>query len=91
MLACRRVKADGLFVPPIAWRLQVPVARLAKTRRPWLVFRRTHRIMRGFAGRERLPNLAPVPPARRIARLGGWDVIVSRRPRPCLSVPRHGV
>jgi hypothetical protein len=81
VLRCRRFTVEGLFRPPIAWRLGVPIKRLVEVRKPLLVFRLTKRVLRSFEGTERLRRVAPVRPIRRIARLGGWDALASARRR----------
>lgn len=88
VLRCRRFTVDGLFRPPAAWRLGVPIERLVKGRKRLLVFRLTHRRLRTATGSERLRRVAPVRPVRRIARVHGWDVLVTQRARShCLRAP----
>jgi len=87
VLACGRMTVDGPFRPALAWRLGVPVRRLALTRRPLLVIRLHRRVLQGFEGPQRLRRLAPVGRGRLIARRGGWDVMLTTRPTGCRSVP----
>ena len=87
VLACGRMTVDGPFRPALAWRLGVPVRRLALTRRPLLVIRLHRRVLQGFEGPQRLRRLAPVGRGRLIARRGGWDVMLTTRPTRCRSVP----
>jgi hypothetical protein len=88
VLGCRRFTAEGFFRPAVAWHLGVPVERLVKGRKRVLVFRLTHRRLKTATGSERLRRVAPVRPIRRIARLGGWDVLVTWRGRGSCLRPR---
>ncbi len=77
VLRCRQFTVDGLFRPPVAWRLGVPIERLVKAWKPLLVFRLTNRRIQTVEGSQRLRRVAPVRPIRRIARMGGWDALVT--------------
>jgi hypothetical protein len=87
VLACRHFTLDGFFRPSMAWQLGVPVARLAKVRRPLLVFRLTPSGSRSLGGTEHHHSeLVPLRPVRAVAAQDGWEIVASRRRSSCPGV-----